>query len=58
MCDKYYVSIKVEGEEGFFHLAVYADNEEKASEYGLNKHLNNWGIHRGRAKVVRAARAE
>lgn len=55
---KYYVSIKVEGEEGFFHLVVYANNEKEAEEYGLNKHLNNWGIHRGIAKVVRVAKAE
>ncbi len=55
---KYYVSIKVEGEEGFFHLAVYADNEKEAAEFGLNKHLNNWGIHRGISKVVRVTKIE
>ena len=55
---KYYVSIKVEGEEGFFHLTVYADNESQAAEYGLNMHLNNWSMHRGISKVVRAAKAE
>lgn len=55
---RYYVSIKVDGEEGFFHLSVDAPNEEKAKEYGLNKHLNNWGKHRGIANVVRVSKAE
>ena len=55
---RYNVSIKVEGEEGFFHVSVYAPNEEKAKEYGLNKHLNEWGIHRGIAKVVRVSESE
>lgn len=44
---KYRVAIKVEGEEGYFHLFVNADNEEQAKEYALNRHLNEWGMHRG-----------
>ena len=46
---KYRVAIKVEGEDGFFHLFVNADNEEEAKEYALNMHLNEWGKHRGLA---------
>lgn len=55
---KYWVAIKVEGEEGYFHLSVYANSEEQAKEYGLNKHLNNWGKHRGIAEVVHVAKAD
>ena len=46
---KYRVAIKVEGEEGFYHLFVNADNEEQAKEYALNWHLNENGRHRGLA---------
>ena len=55
---KYYVSIKVLGEEGFFHLCVYAYNEEEARENGLDTHLTNYYKHKGLATVVRVAEAE
>lgn len=56
---KYYVSIKVECQEGFIHLSVYAPSEEEAKEEALDRlaRTHSYSM-RDNAKVVRVAEAE